>query len=161
MQLGMVGLGRMGANMTTRLMRGGHQVVVYDRSADAVAMAAKGGATPSSSLADLVSKLKAPKIVWLMVPAGLPTESTVDELLSLLGKDDSIIDGGNSNYKDSMARAERSAAKGVHFIDAGTSGGIWGLENGYCLMVGGNEQAVRQAQPIFNTLAPPAGFAYV
>jgi len=161
MQLGMIGLGRMGANMTTRLLRGGHGVVVYDRSGDAVALAAAGGAVSSASLADLVAKLAAPRVVWIMVPSGAPTDETVGTLLDLLSAGDTIVDGGNSNYKDSMARADRAKQHGIDFVDAGTSGGVWGLENGYCLMVGGDEAAVRRAEPIFVTLAPPDGYAYV
>ncbi|MGP6159368.1 MAG: phosphogluconate dehydrogenase (NAD(+)-dependent, decarboxylating) [Vulcanimicrobiaceae bacterium] len=161
MQLGMVGLGRMGANMTTRLQRGGHAVVVYDRSAEAIARSAADGAAASASLADLVGKLTAPKTVWIMVPAGKATDGTVTELLSLLRPGDTIIDGGNSNFRESQARAKAAKEKGVDFIDAGTSGGVWGLENGYCLMVGGDEAAVRRVEPIFLTLAPPNGYAYV
>ncbi len=161
MQLGMVGLGRMGANMTTRLLRGGHSVVVYDRGADAVEAAAAEGATGSSSLADLVGKLNAPRTVWLMIPAGKPTEDTVRQLLGLLQAGDTIIDGGNSNFRESQARYAATKSKGVAFIDAGTSGGIWGLANGYCLMVGGDEDVVKRIEPIFLTLAPPDGFAYV
>ncbi len=161
MQLGMIGLGRMGANMTTRLLLGKHEVVVYDRSADAVAHAASGGATASTSLADLVSKLSAPRAVWIMVPSGKATDDTVSELLGLLAPGDTIIDGGNSNFRESQARAKTAAAQGVAFVDAGTSGGVWGLENGYCLMVGGDEAAVKRVEPIFLTLAPKDGYAYV
>jgi 6-phosphogluconate dehydrogenase len=160
-QLGMIGLGRMGANMTTRLLRGGHQVVVYDRGPDSVKTAAAEGATGSSSLADLTGKLSAPRVVWLMIPAGKPTEDTVQQLLELLKAGDAIIDGGNSNFRDSQARYAAAKAKGVAFIDAGTSGGIWGLANGYCLMVGGDEAVVRRCEPIFLTLAPTDGYAYV
>jgi 6-phosphogluconate dehydrogenase len=161
MQLGMIGLGRMGANMTTRLLLGKHEVVVFDRSSDAVAHAASGGATASTSLADLVSKLPAPRAVWIMVPSGKATDDTVSELLGLLAPGDTIIDGGNSNFRESQARAKAAAAQGVAFIDAGTSGGVWGLENGYCLMVGGDEAAVKRVEPIFLTLAPKDGYAYV
>jgi 6-phosphogluconate dehydrogenase len=157
----MVGLGRMGANMTTRLLRGGHSVVVYDRGADAVKTAAAEGATGSSSLAELVGKLSAPRIVWLMIPAGKPTEDTVQQLLGLLQPGDAIIDGGNSNFRESQARYAAAKTKGVAFIDAGTSGGIWGLANGYCLMVGGDADAVKRCEPIFLTLAPKDGYAYV
>jgi 6-phosphogluconate dehydrogenase len=157
----MIGLGRMGANMTTRLLRGGHSVVVYDRSADAVAHSASEGATGTASLADLVSTLTAPRAVWIMVPAGKPTDDTVAELLTLLAPGDAIIDGGNSNYKESQARHAAAKSKGIAFVDAGTSGGVWGLANGYCLMVGGDEDAVRRVEPIFTTLAPPDGYAYV
>jgi 6-phosphogluconate dehydrogenase len=161
MQLGMIGLGRMGANMTTRLLRGGHQVVVYDRSTDAVATAAAGGAAASQSLGDLVGKLSAPRTVWIMVPSGKATDDTVHELLGLLASGDTIIDGGNSNFRDSQTRCALAKKSGVDFIDAGTSGGIWGLANGYCLMVGGDTAAVNRVTPIFVTLAPPDGFAHV
>ena len=157
----MIGLGRMGANMTTRLIRGGHQLAVYDRSPDAVARSVADGATGATSLADLIAKLTPPRTVWIMVPSGGPTDSTVAELVGLLAPGDAIVDGGNSNYKDSQARYARAKAKGVAFIDAGTSGGVWGLANGYCLMVGGDEAAVRRVEPIFTTLAPPDGYAYV
>jgi 6-phosphogluconate dehydrogenase len=161
MQLGMIGLGRMGANMTTRLLRGKHTVVAYDQSTDAVRTAATGGAIGSSSLADLVSKLSTPRIAWIMVPSGKPTDDTVQKLLELLEKGDCIVDGGNSNFRDSQARCALAQKKGVAFLDAGTSGGVWGLENGYCLMVGGDAQAVHRAEPIFLTLAPPGGYAHV
>jgi 6-phosphogluconate dehydrogenase len=157
----MIGLGRMGANMTTRLIRGGHQLAVYDRSPEAVAHSVADGATGATSLADLVAKLTPPRAVWIMVPSGGPTDSTVAELLGLLAPGDAIVDGGNSNYKDSQARYALAKAKGVAFIDAGTSGGVWGLANGYCLMVGGDEAAVRRVEPVFTTLAPPDGYAYV
>ena len=166
MQLGMIGLGRMGANMTTRLMRGGdggqkHEVVVYDRSAEAVHTSVGEGAVAATDLKDLVAKLTAPRTVWIMVPSGAPTESTIDELLTLLAPGDCIIDGGNSNFRDSQARYKRCAEKHVSFVDAGTSGGVWGLANGYCLMVGGDEPVVKRCESIFLTLAPKDGFAYV
>ncbi len=161
MQLGMIGLGRMGANMTTRLIRGGHAVVAYDRDAAAVQRSAGDGATGASSLADLVSKLSAPRAVWIMVPAGDPTDSTIGELLGLLQPGDAIIDGGNSRWTDSKQRYLRCKDKGVSFVDAGTSGGVWGLANGYCLMVGGDEDAVKRVEPIFLTLAPKDGYAHV
>ncbi len=161
MQLGMIGLGRMGANMTTRLIRGGHTVVAYDRDPAAVQRTAGDGATGASSLQDLVAKLTPPRAVWIMVPAGAPTDSTVDELLGLLQSGDSVIDGGNSRWTDSKDRYARCKPKGVSFIDAGTSGGIWGLANGYCLMVGGDDDAVKRAEPIFLTLAPEGGYAHV
>jgi 6-phosphogluconate dehydrogenase len=162
MQLGMVGLGKMGANMTTRLIQGGHEAVVYDRSGDAVAHAASGGATASSGLADLCAKLAGkPKVVWIMVPSGKPTDDTIDELLGLLNAGDIIIDGGNTNWKDGLVAYERCKQKGVHLIDAGTSGGVWGLKEGYCLMVGGDDDAVRQCEAIFTTLAPENGYAHV
>ncbi|GAC1533956.1 MAG: decarboxylating 6-phosphogluconate dehydrogenase [Candidatus Velthaea sp.] len=166
MQLGMIGLGRMGANMTTRLMRGAdgatkHDVVVYDRSADAVAVSVAEGATGATDLKDLVAKLRAPRTVWIMVPSGPPTESTVDELLRLLSPGDAIIDGGNSNFRESQARHKKCKEKSVAFIDAGTSGGVWGLANGYCLMVGGEQSDVKRVESIFTTLAPKDGYAYV
>ncbi|HEV7179648.1 MAG TPA: decarboxylating 6-phosphogluconate dehydrogenase [Candidatus Baltobacteraceae bacterium] len=162
MQLGMVGLGKMGANMTTRLLQGKHSVVVFDRSADAIQASADGGATASKSLTDLVEKLTGtPKIVWIMVPSGRPTDDTIDELVHLLKSGDIIIDGGNTNYKDGLAAYERAKAKGVHLIDAGTSGGVWGLKEGYCLMVGGDDDAVKTCEPIFLTLAPQDGYAHV
>ncbi|GAC1403916.1 MAG: decarboxylating 6-phosphogluconate dehydrogenase [Candidatus Velthaea sp.] len=166
MQLGMIGLGRMGANMTTRLLRGGeggtkHDVVVYDRSADAIAASVADGATGASDLKDLVSKLQPPRTVWIMVPAGAPTESTIDELLTLLSAGDAIVDGGNSNFRESQARHKKCKDKNVAFIDAGTSGGVWGLANGYCLMVGGDHSEVKRVESIFLTLAPKDGYAYV
>jgi 6-phosphogluconate dehydrogenase len=161
MQLGMIGLGRMGANMTTRLIRGGHTVVAYDRDAAAVQRSAGDGATGASSLADLVAKLSAPRAVWIMVPAGDPTDSTIGELLGLLQPGDAIIDGGNSRWTDSKQRYLRCKDKGVSFVDAGTSGGVWGLANGYCLMVGGDQDAVKRVEPIFLTLAPKDGYAHV
>lgn len=162
MQLGMVGLGRMGANMTTRLIHGGHRVIAFDRSADAVAKAVYDGATGASALSELVSKLSgSPKIVWIMVPSGKPTDDTLDELTGLLDSGDVIIDGGNTNWKDGLAAYERCKAKGVSLVDAGTSGGVWGLKEGYCLMVGGDDAAVKSCEPIFLTLAPPGGYAHV
>jgi 6-phosphogluconate dehydrogenase len=162
----MIGLGRMGANMATRLLRGGdsgdkHSVVVFDRSAEAIAASVSEGATAAQNLADLVGQLAAPRTVWSMVPAGAPTESTIDELLKLLTPGDVIIDGGNSNFRDSQARAKKCGTHSVDFVDAGTSGGVWGLANGYCLMVGGDAGAVKRVEPIFLTLAPKDGYAYV
>jgi 6-phosphogluconate dehydrogenase len=151
----------MGANMTTRLLRGGHTVVVYDRGPAAVKSSEGEGATGSSSLAELVGKLSAPRVVWLMIPAGKPTDDTVQQLLGLLAPGDAIVDGGNSNFRDSQARYAAAKAKGVAFVDAGTSGGVWGLANGYCLMVGGDADAVKRCEPIFLTLAPKDGYAYV
>ena len=161
MKLGMVGLGRMGANMTTRLLGGKHEVVVYDRSAEAVTHSASEGATGAESLQDLVAKLSAPRAVWSMVPSCKPTDDTIASLLGLLSPGDIIIDGGNSNFRDSQARCKNAKEKGVDFIDAGTSGGVWGLKNGYCLMVGGDKAAVEKVEPIFLTLAPENGYAYV
>jgi 6-phosphogluconate dehydrogenase len=161
MRLAMIGLGRMGGNMVQRLLQGGHQVVVYDRDAEAVRTHVQLGATGANDLADLCGKLKAPRVVWVMVPAGAPVEGTLDELLRHLQKGDVVIDGGNSNYHDSLRRAERLAAAGVAFVDAGTSGGIWGLEVGYCLMVGASPEAFRLCEPVFKTLAPEDGYAHV
>ena len=159
MRIGMVGLGRMGANMATRLLRGGHEVAVYDRSADAVRAAAAGGARGTDSLAALVAALGdgspgGPRAVWVMVPAGDPTETTVRALAELLGAGDVVIDGGNSNYKDSVRRARELGARGVHLVDAGTSGGVWGLAEGYSLMVGGAPDAIAHIRPALETLAP-------
>jgi 6-phosphogluconate dehydrogenase len=152
----------MGANMTERLLKGGHNVVVFDRDPGAVARSASIGATASGSLSELVSKLEGkPKVVWIMVPAGKPTDQTIDELIGLLGAGDVIIDGGNTNWKEGLAAYERCHAKGVELVDAGTSGGIWGLTEGYCLMVGGNDAAVNACEPIFLTLAPQGGYAHV
>lgn len=162
MQLGMVGLGRMGANMVTRLLRGGHEVVVWARTAQTVQQAAAGGATPSNSLDDLITKLTAtPRVVWVMVPSGKPTDDTIDRLADLLREGDVVIDGGNTNYQDGLRAYERCKRRGVCLVDAGTSGGIWGLEEGYCLMVGGDEHAVAHCEPIFKTLAPAGGYAHV
>jgi 6-phosphogluconate dehydrogenase len=157
MQLGMVGLGRMGGNIVQRLMRDGHSCVVYDKSADAVAALAGKGATASRSLQDLAAKLSAPRIVWLMLPAGRVTDDAVTELRSALQAGDIVIDGGNSFYKDDVRRAKELKGKGIHYVDVGTSGGIWGLDRGYCLMIGGEESAVRHLDPIFAALAPGYG----
>jgi 6-phosphogluconate dehydrogenase len=161
MQLAMIGLGKMGGNMSERLVRDKHSVVVYDRDAAAVGKYQKLGATPAKDLADVQRLLSGPRIVWIMVPAGQPTDDTINTLAGLLSPGDVIIDGGNSLYKDSVARAERLRAKKIRFIDAGTSGGIWGLENGYCLMVGGDRDAVKLCEPIFLSLAQPGGYAHV
>ncbi len=157
MQLGMVGLGRMGANMTRRLMRGGHTLVVSDLSADAVKGIAGEGAVASTSLDDLVGKLNPPRAAWIMVPSGDATEKTVQALLSRMQAGDTIIDGGNSYFKDDVRRAKICATKGVHYVDVGTSGGVWGLERGYCMMIGGPKEAVQRLDPIFKTLAPGRG----
>jgi 6-phosphogluconate dehydrogenase len=163
MQIGIIGLGRMGANMATRLVRGGHEVVAFDRSPDAITRAASAGATGVSSLDDLARRLRAPRAVWAMVPAGDPTESTVTAIAERLGRGDVVIDGGNSNYKDSMRRAATLAERGLYLIDVGTSGGIWGLDEGYSLMVGGDRGAAERLRPIFETLAPAPdrGWAHV
>ncbi len=160
MELGMIGLGRMGGGMAQRLLNGGHRVVVYDPAKDAVEAMVKRGAIGAISLADLSGKLKSPRAVWLMVPSGEPTESTINSLAAELSAGDIIIDGGNSNYKESMRRAAAAADKGLIFLDAGTSGGIWGLEEGYCLMVGGDIPAFRRLEPIFQTLAPSPNQGY-
>jgi 6-phosphogluconate dehydrogenase len=157
MQLGMVGLGRMGANMTRRLMRGGHQLVVSDLNPDAVKGLAGEGATGSASLEDLITKLTPPRSVWIMVPAGGPTEQTVQKLAQHLQTGDAIIDGGNSYFKDDVRRARELKAKGIHYVDVGTSGGVWGLDRGYCMMIGGPDVAVKRLDPIFKTLAPGIG----
>jgi 6-phosphogluconate dehydrogenase len=157
MQLGMVGLGRMGGNMVRRLMRGGHECVVSDRTADVVASFAKEGAVGSSSLDDLVTKLKAPRAVWIMVPAGDPTETTVLALAEKMEKGDTIIDGGNSMFKDDVRRSKMLEPRGIHYMDVGTSGGVWGLDRGYCMMIGGPKVAFDRLNPIFKTLAPGRG----
>ncbi|HEY0781793.1 MAG TPA: decarboxylating 6-phosphogluconate dehydrogenase [Thermoanaerobaculia bacterium] len=157
MQLGMIGLGRMGANMVRRLLRGGHQCVVFDRNPDAVAELAKEGATGASSIDDFLAKLTTPKAVWLMLPAGGPTEDTVQLLGEKLASGDAVIDGGNSYYKDDVRRAGLLAGKGIHYVDAGTSGGVWGLDRGYCLMIGAPKEAFARLEPIFRTLAPGQG----
>ena len=157
----MVGLGRMGGNMTKRLIEGGHQVVAHDRSADALEAIAKDGAQPASSLADLVKDLDAPRAAWVMVPSGAPTQSTIDELGELLSPGDVIIDGGNSHYVDGLDRAAKLKERGIGFIDAGVSGGVWGLKIGYCLMVGGERDVVQLLEPVFRTLAPEDGYAHV
>jgi 6-phosphogluconate dehydrogenase len=161
MQIAMIGLGRMGGNMTERLLRHGHQVVAFDRSSDAVDKYAALGASPAKDLASAVAQLSSPRVVWIMVPAGKPVDDTIAELVKGMSKGDIIIDGGNSNFHETMGRAEKLAAEGIAFIDSGTSGGIWGLENGYCLMVGGPEAAVKTCEPIFRALAPEDGYAHV
>jgi 6-phosphogluconate dehydrogenase len=161
MQLGFVGLGRMGLNMVTRLARDGHKVVAYDRSQEAVTRAEAAGAEGAASLEALVSTLVAPRAIWLMVPAGDATESTVNALASLLSAGDIVIDGGNSNFHDDVRRAQSLATHGIRYVDAGTSGGIWGLEEGYCLMVGGAVEVCRHLEPIFLTLAPKDGYLRV
>jgi 6-phosphogluconate dehydrogenase len=160
MRLGMVGLGRMGANMTRRLMRGGHEVIVFDVNPEVVSELEGEGAAPSISLADLVNGLEAPRVVWLMVPSGNITATIVSELGALLAEGDILIDGGNSHYTDSVLRAAALAATGISYLDAGTSGGIWGLDNGFCLMVGGDSAAFDRCEEIFATLAPPNGYMW-
>jgi len=157
MRVGVIGLGRMGANIGRRLMRGGHEVVGFDRDAAGVAALAADGAAGAASLEELAAKLEAPRIFWVMVPAGAPTEETVAALSALASPGDVIIDGGNSFFKDDVRRHRECAAKGVHYIDVGTSGGVWGLERGYCLMIGGDKEVVDRLDPIFDTLAPGYG----
>ncbi|MHB1099174.1 MAG: phosphogluconate dehydrogenase (NAD(+)-dependent, decarboxylating) [Burkholderiales bacterium] len=164
MRMGMIGLGKMGGNMATRLRRGGIEVVGYDRSTEVLQKLARDeGVIAADSVPDLVAKLPAPRIVWVMLPSGPVTESQIDEFAQILSKGDIVIDGGNSNYHDSMRRGERLAAQGIGFMDAGTSGGIWGLENGYCLMVGAEPKVASQVEPILKVLAPSPekGWAHV
>ena len=160
MKIGMIGLGKMGGNMVKRLIGGGHSVVVFDRNADTVAELVKDGAMGANDLKDLVSKLEAPRAIWIMVPSGDITESTLKNAAELLSPGDTLIDGGNSNFRDSVRRAAELQTKGVRFLDAGTSGGIWGREKGYCLMVGGDAKAFAEIEPIFKTLAPENGLGY-
>src|SRR5450755_2111872 len=157
MKLGMVGLGRMGANMTRRLMRGGHELVVTDLSADNVKHIAGEGAIASASIDDFVAKLGKPRVAWLMVPAGDPTEKTVQALAAKFQAGDILIDGGNSYFKDDIRRSKQLKDKGIHYVDVGTSGGVWGLDRGYCMMIGGPKEAVQSLDPIFKTLAPGRG----
>jgi len=161
MRIGMVGLGKMGANMATRLLQGGHEVVAFDVNAEAVQKAADGGAAPAGSLAELVEQLAAPRIVWIMVPAGAITDQTVDSLAELLDPGDLLVDGGNSRWTSTKSQAARLGEHGIEMVDAGTSGGVWGLAEGYCLMVGGSAAAVERLAPALTTLAPPDGWAHV
>jgi 6-phosphogluconate dehydrogenase len=161
MRLAMIGLGRMGGNMSARLLKGGHEVVVFDRKPDTVQRYVSLGGTGTTSLTDVTAKLKSPRIVWIMVPAGKPVDETIASLLPGLSKGDVIIDGGNSNFHDTMRRAADLQTKGLHFVDSGTSGGIWGLANGYCLMIGASPEAFKLCEPIFKTLAPPHGYAHM
>jgi 6-phosphogluconate dehydrogenase len=161
MKLAMVGLGRMGGNMAQRLLGGGHEVVVFDVSEAARTALAGKGATPIDTLGGVVGALEQPRVVWLMLPAGKVTVDAVATLESALSPGDIIVDGGNSNYKEFIVDATRLAGKGIHYVDAGTSGGIWGLTEGYCLMVGGDPDAVKVVEPAFLTLAPPGGYAHV
>ena len=163
MELAMIGLGKMGGNMASRLLRGGHQLVVYNRSPEPIRAAEAEGAVGATSLEDVVLKLNAPRVVWLMLPAGQITEEAVLHLAGLLSVNDIIIDGGNSNYKDTVRRANLLADKGIYYVDSGTSGGIWGLQEGYSLMVGGRLEAIAQVRPALETLAPAAdhGWAHV
>ncbi|HVF73570.1 MAG TPA: decarboxylating 6-phosphogluconate dehydrogenase [Acidimicrobiales bacterium] len=161
MKIGMVGLGRMGGNMTKRLIERGHQVVAYDRNFESVAAAEADGATGASDLPDLVAKLEQPRAVWVMVPSGDPTRTTVEELSGLLASGDTIIDGGNSRYTDAVLRSAALAERGIGYVDAGVSGGVWGLKVGYCLMVGGDPAFVTPLEPVFTALAPDDGYAHV
>src|SRR5256885_7841824 len=157
MQIGIVGIGRMGANMARRLMRHAHECVVFDANLDASLVLGREGATSSAALQDLVKRLTPPRVVWLMAPAGEATAKAVDELGGLMAAGDTIIDGGNSFWKDDIARAKALRAKGIHYLDVGTSGGVWGLERGYCLMIGGDKTEVERLDPIFRAIATQAG----
>jgi 6-phosphogluconate dehydrogenase len=161
MELGFIGLGKMGMNMVTRLRRDQHRVVVYDRSQELIKQAEELGCIGSSSLADLVGKLSAPRAVWIMVPSGTPTEETIQAVAALLQAGDTIVDGGNTRFHDDVRRAAELKKNGIHYVDAGTSGGIWGLKVGYCLMIGGEDTAVKRLAPVFKTLAPENGWAHV
>ncbi|MDQ2979251.1 MAG: decarboxylating 6-phosphogluconate dehydrogenase [Acidobacteriota bacterium] len=161
MKLGFVGLGRMGGNMVQRLLRGGHVVVAYARGVDAVREAVSHGAVGASSLEDIVAKLDPPRVVWLMIPAGKPVDDSIAALKLRLSRGDVVVDGGNSRFTESVRRAAELSASGIGFVDAGTSGGVWGLDNGYCLMVGGAPEHVRTVEPALKTLAPPDGYGHV
>jgi 6-phosphogluconate dehydrogenase len=161
MRVAMIGLGKMGGNMTARLLKKGHEVVAFDRSAEAVQRAAALGARAANDLKAVVAGLEAPRVVWIMVPAGKPVDDTIEALVPMLAKGDVIIDGGNSKYSDTLRRARALEPKGIEFVDAGTSGGIWGLENGYCLMVGGSDRAISICEPLFTALSEPGGYAHV
>jgi 6-phosphogluconate dehydrogenase len=161
MELGFIGLGKMGMNMVTRLRRDRHRVVVFDRAAEPIKQAEAQGCVGATSLADMVGKLTAPRAVWIMVPSGAPTEETVHAVAALLQPGDIIVDGGNTRYHDDVRRARELKTRGLHYVDAGTSGGIWGLKVGYCLMIGGDEAPVKHLAPVFTTLAPPDGWAHV
>jgi 6-phosphogluconate dehydrogenase len=161
MEIGFVGLGKMGLNMVTRLQRDKHRVVVYDRNADAVKQAEGQGCVGSASLSDLVSKLSPPRAVWIMVPSGAPTEETVRAAAALLSAGDVIIDGGNTHFHDDVRRAAELKTKGIHYVDVGTSGGVWGLKLGYCMMAGGEAPVVKRLEPVLKTLAPEDGWAYM
>ena len=160
MEIGMIGLGRMGGNMVQRLLKGGHRVAAYDRSPEAVDASRSLGAVGASSVEDMVAGLPRSRAVWIMVPAGQPTDDTIDSLVPLLRPGDTILDGGNSNYKDSVRRSEKLAGHDIDFLDVGTSGGIWGLAEGYCLMIGGKAEVFKRLEPIFQTLAPGADKGY-
>jgi 6-phosphogluconate dehydrogenase len=161
MRIAMIGLGKMGGNMVERLMRGGHSVVAFDRDPAVVAKYQGLGASPARDLEDLAKQLSSPRVIWIMVPAGKPVDDTIEKLMPHLSPGDILIDGGNSMYKETIARSVRLAADKLHFVDSGTSGGIWGLANGYCLMVGGEKEPVTHCEPIFTTLAQENGYAHV
>jgi 6-phosphogluconate dehydrogenase len=161
MQLGFIGLGKMGGFMVQRLLNGKHDVVGFDLSADVVKQIAAKGMTPSTSIDDMVGKLKGRKAVWIMVPAGKPTEDTINKVAPLLAKGDILIDGGNTFYKDDKRRYDELKKKDIHYVDVGTSGGVWGLKNGYCMMIGGDKDVVDYLDPIFKTLGPTDGYAYM
>jgi 6-phosphogluconate dehydrogenase len=161
MKLAMIGLGRMGGNMTERLLKEGHAVVAYDRDAASVAGAEKLGAIGARSVEEVVRKLDPPRVVWLMIPVGNPVEETIKALRPLLSPGDIIVDGGNSRFSDSVRRARELAVDGIGFLDSGTSGGVWGLKDGYCLMIGGEAEHFRKVEPVFKSLAPPEGYALV
>ncbi len=159
MKIGFAGLGKMGSRMVERLLRGGHEVVACDRDPGAVAAAEKAGAIPAGTLPEMVRRLAPPRAVWVMVPAGEPTGTVIRELGALLEAGDTVVDGGNSNYRETMVRADSLQKKGIALLDCGTSGGIWGLKEGYCLMAGGDEEAFGRLEPVLKTLAPPGGYA--
>jgi len=161
MEIGFIGLGKMGMNMVTRLRQGDHRVIAFDRSQDLIKQVEGTGAVGASSLQDLISKLAKPRAVWVMVPSGAPTEETIQTLAGMLDPDDIIIDGGNTRFHDDVRRAAELKPKKIHYVDAGTSGGIWGLQIGYCLMVGGDKETINRLAPIFTTLAPKDGWAHV
>jgi 6-phosphogluconate dehydrogenase len=161
MQLAMIGLGRMGGNMVQRLLQGGHEVIVYDHSADAVAAQVAKGVKAAKDVGEIARQLKPRRIVWVMVPAGSPVENTIEELVPHLTRGDIVIDGGNSNFRDTLRRAAALEARGIDFVDVGTSGGVWGLTHGYCLMVGASAAAFQHCEPIFRTLAPTDGYVRV
>ena len=161
MRLAMIGLGRMGGNMVQRLLQGGHEVIVYDASADTVNAQVAKGAKGAKDLADVARQLAPRRIVWVMVPEGAPVESSIEQLVPHLARGDIVIDGGNSNFRDSLRRVKALKAKGIEFVDVGTSGGVWGLKHGYCLMIGASTPAFQHCEPIFRTLAPPDGYARV
>ena len=161
MRIAMIGLGKMGAGMSRRLLRAGHEVVGFDLNPESVADLERDGAIAAESVADAVEKLSAPRVVWLMLPAGRPTQDSIDHVAAVLDPGDVIIDGGNSRYVDAVGRGAALIQSGIHFLDAGVSGGIWGLENGFCLMVGGADEGIAAAEPIFTSLAPAGGYAHV